>query len=143
MLKEALMHAKAARGTDDSANDWLVEPGVGAGCDPTSHAHDGEESSGVMNEDPYEEFEVQDPGAYEIPSHAYAQAPHDPPADYVHGLFTLTVHGPMANHIEVALNPAGMRQYLANASENDTTPGILDEITWRKTAEHISTLIND
>ena len=60
VLGQALKAARAARGTDDSNNDWLTEPEfAGQSLHVDSHPNTDQHTSDPM--DPYEEFELDDP----------------------------------------------------------------------------------
>ena len=149
MLKDALVHARAARGTDDSANDWLCDAVAGAGSDPNYASTDQqlcEEESPPQDSDnhrdPYEEYEVQDDRDFEIPDRAYDPVSHCVPVS-ARGFFTLTFRGPMGNHVEVALNATNTNQFFADASEADTIMSILDEVMWRSFAEKLAIMTKE
>ena len=80
MLGQALKAARAARGTDDSNNDWLTEPEFAGQSLHVNEPHSTDHhTSDPM--DPSEELEVEYPNDFKMPSRDQAAHHHQLPQD--------------------------------------------------------------
>ena len=139
VLAEALRQARSARGTDDSGNDWLLEP-TPAGHVPTLVEPCTPEANSQYWDD-YEEFEADDPMEGRIPANVDQACPEPDVTNAAQnpdqigpmtdaGFLTITVRDLASQLMDLTLTDLGINQYHVDLSTKDSLTNLLDEVMW-------------